>query len=310
MTAPETRKPSTTPSHNPLGALPKLGIGVLYNPALPAFLRSDLDSVDYVEVIPDTFWTDHGAGKSPRYARIESSIDFLDWLVERRPIIVHSIGLSIGSADLFDTEHVEQIARWCQRYNFPWHSDHLSFARISGADGHDHNAGLALPVPYDEEVLDMIAERVAYVQRAVPTTFIIENNVYYVDIPGQDMTEPQFLNRLTARTGCGLLLDVHNVYVNARNHGFDPVSFLDQLDLTHVVEVHIAGGSEFAGMYTDSHAGPCPEPVWELLERVSAKAPSLCAITFEFHESYYPLLKADGIRAQLQRARDVWARHH
>jgi hypothetical protein len=131
-----------------------------------------------------------------------------------------------------------------------------------------------------------------------------------VDIPEQDMTEQEFLNGLTRLTNCGLLLDVHNVYVNARNHGFDAAAFIEQLDLSRVVEVHIAGGSELAGMYTDSHAGPCPEPVWDLLEQVASSASNLCAITFEFHESYYPLLEISGIRAELRRARSVWDRYH
>lgn len=295
---------------DPITSLPKLGIGVLYNPALPDFIRSNLDIVDFVSIIPDMFQIDRGSGNSPRYIELESWVEFLNWLVAHRPIIAHNIALSIGTAELFDTEYVERIAEWHQGYNFVWHSDHLSFVQVHGANGHEHNAGLALPVPYDNEVLEMIAERINKVQRIVPATFIIENNVYYIDIPDQDMTEPEFLNRLTKLTGCGLLLDVHNVYANARNHGFNPIDFISQIELSRVVEIHIAGGNELGGMYTDSHAGPCPEPVWDLLEHVVPRAPNLCAITFEFHESYYPLLKTDGIRAQLARARKVWAKHH
>jgi uncharacterized protein (UPF0276 family) len=293
-----------------LASLPRLGVGILYNPALPAFLHSELESFDYAEIIPDTFWTDRGVGQSPRYEEIESSVDFVNWLTSCRPVLCHSIGLSIGSAEIFDVEHIEQIAHWQRRYAFPWHSDHLSFARVNGEDGHDHNAGLSIPVPYDEDVLELIASRVAYIQRRISTKFLLENNVYYVDIPDQDMSEPEFLNKLSAMTDCGLLLDVHNVYTNARNHGFDPARFIDDLDLSRVVEVHIAGGSEYAGMYTDSHAGPCPEPVWDLLDWVAAQAANLCAITFEFHESYYPLLKTAGIREQLEQARNVWIRYH
>ena len=90
----------------------------------------------------------------------------------------------------------------------------------------DHNAGLAIPFPYDEDVLALIAERVERVQDEIPAPFLLENNVSYIDIPDQDMTEPEFLRRLTARTGCGLLLDVHNVVVNATNHGFDAHEFV------------------------------------------------------------------------------------
>jgi hypothetical protein len=292
-----------------LARLPPLGVGILYNDALPDFLRSDLGLLDYVEVIPDMFQMDRGPTAPQRYLELESWVEILNWLAERRPIIGHNIGMSIGSAGRFDYDYIEQIGHWRQRYRWPWHSDHLSFITVPGEQGNDHNAGLAVPVPYDEDVLELIAARIAHVQRTVPSAFLIENNVYYIDIPEQEMTEAQFLNRLTARTGCGLLLDVHNVYANARNHGFDPHHFVDEIDLSRVVEVHVAGGNDLAGMYTDSHAGPCPEPVWQLLDQVVAHAPNLCGITFEFHDSYYPLLKEEGIRAQLRRARAAWDRY-
>jgi uncharacterized protein (UPF0276 family) len=124
------------------------------------------------------------------------------------------------------------------------------------------------------------------------------------------MTEPQFLNRLCHETGCSLLLDIHNVYANARNHGFDARDFVSQIDPSIIFEMHIAGGNEFQGMYTDSHAGPVPEPVWENLEHALGHAPGVRAVTYEFHDSYYRELKDEGVRAQLVRARDTWSRYH
>jgi uncharacterized protein (UPF0276 family) len=255
------------------------------------------------------FWTDRGPGHDPRYVESESWLEVLDPLSERCTVIAHNISLSLGTADSFDTAYVAQLADWQRRYRYPWHSDHLSFVKVHASGGEDYNAGLALPIPYDEEVLDLVAERIAYVQRALPIPFIVENNVSYVDIPGQDMSEPEFLNALMQRTGCGLLLDIHNVYVNARNHGFDAAEFIAALDLSRVVEIHIAGGNEVAGVYRDSHAGPCPDAVWELLRFAVPRTPLLRAITFEFHDSYYPMLKHDGIAEQLARARQTWIAH-
>jgi uncharacterized protein (UPF0276 family) len=309
---PVANSPTTTRARanaERLAALPKLGVGLLYNPALPEYLRERPDSFDYVEIIPEMFWTDCGAGQEPRFVELRDWVALLDWITDQCPVIAHNIGLSLGSADYFDESYASHIAAWERRFRFPWHSDHLSFVRITAADGHDHNAGLAVPVPYDHDVLDMIAARIDTVQETVPVPFLIENNVYFIDVPGQDMSEPQFLNALTLRTGCGLLLDIHNVYANARNHGFDAAEFIEQLDHERIVEIHIAGGSELAGMYTDSHAGPCPEPVWQLLDQVVPRAPNLAAITFEFHDSYYALLKADGINAELDHARAIWERH-
>jgi uncharacterized protein (UPF0276 family) len=290
---------------------PQLGVGVLYTPTLADFVETDLDAFDYLEVIPDTFWTDNGAGTDPRYEELESWTDMLDGVVEHRPVVAHSVSFSLGSAGLFDEEHLRQLAGWCERYGFRWHSDHLSFARIAGhGDSHDHNAGFSFPVPYDHELLDLIAGRIESIQAAIPAPFLIENNVYFVSVPEQEMEEPEFLNRLTERTGCGLLLDLHNVYANSRNHGFDPLEFVEGLDLARVVEIHIAGGTEIDGMYADSHSGPCPEPVWDLLDAVVPRAPNLGGVTFEFHDSYFPRLGRDGVREQLDRARSTWDAHH
>jgi uncharacterized protein len=298
---------ATQPSDR-IAEAPRLGVGILFNPALPDFLRSNLELVDYVAVIPDTFWNDRGAGTQLRYTELEADVDFLAWLGERIPLVAHGIGLSIASAGPLDIEYVEQVAAWKRRFGFRWHSDHLSYVRVADEHGHDHNAGLAIPFPYDEDILALVAERVQFVQEQIPGPFLLENNVSYIDIPDQDMTEPEFLCQLTAQTGCGLLLDVHNLVVNATNHGFDAHEFVGKLDLTRVCEVHVAGGSELAGMYADSHSGPAPDAVWRLLEDVVAGAPNLCGITFEFHESYYPLLKWDGIRHELELSRAAWER--
>ena len=252
------------------------------------------------------FWTDRGPEHEPRYVESEAWLEVLEAISQRCTVIAHNIGLSLGTAGSFDTQYVAQLAGWQRRYSYPWHSDHLSFVKVHASGGEDYNAGLALPIPYDEDVLELVAGRIEYVQRTLPIPFIVENNVSYVDLPGQDMSEPEFLNALTRRTGCGLLLDLHNVYVNARNHGFDPLAFVTALDLERVVEVHVAGGNEVAGVYRDSHAGPCPEAVWDLLRFVAPRTPRLRAITFEFHDSYYPLLKHEGIAEQLSRARELW----
>ncbi|HYH83601.1 MAG TPA: DUF692 domain-containing protein [Longimicrobium sp.] len=302
---------SPSPAAERLAALPRLGVGVLYNPSLREFVRDHAEALDYLAIIPDRAWQDEGPGAPVRFIEADAQVEILDRAAERLAIVGHSVGLSIGSADPLDSGHVEQVARWQARYGMPWHSDHLSFVRLPGVDAHTElSPGMALPVPYDHEVLEMLVERVDAVQARIPVPFLLENNVYYVDLPEQEMTEPEFLNALTRRTGCGLLLDVHNVVVNATNHGFDARGFIFALDLERVVELHIAGGSELEGLYTDSHAGPVAERVWELLPDVVAACPNLCAITFEFHEGWYPAMGAEGVLRELRTARDVWDRHH
>jgi len=291
-----------------LDALPELGVGVLYNVALPGFLRSNPAAWDYIEVIPDMFWRDRGTGQQPRYHELDAWISELEWIASRRPVVAHNIGLSLAGTTPLDEQYVAKLAEWHERFGFRWHSDHLSFVDVASAHGVDHNTGLAVPMPYDHEVLDLVAGRIERVKQTISAAFLIENNVSFIDFPDQEMSEPEFLNRLAASTGCGLLLDVHNVYANSRNHGFDAKAFVDAVELDRVIEIHIAGGTELDGMWLDSHSGACPEPVLELLDHVAARASNLRAITFEFHESYFPVLGEDGLREQLERARVAWTR--
>jgi uncharacterized protein (UPF0276 family) len=293
------------PKPDPLADLPWLGVGLLYNTSLHRFMETDLDSVDFVAIMPDIFRTDRGPGVKPRFLPLETIPHVLDRFAARRPVIAHSVGLSIGTAAFFDAEYVAEIALWQARYKFPWHSEHLSFFRLPGVEGGERHTALALPVPYDDETLAVITERVVAIRRAVPVPFLLENNVYFTEIPEQAMTEPEFLNAVTAQAGCGLLLDLHNLYANARNHGFNSDAFLDQLDLSRVVEIHLAGGNEMDGIYTDSHYGACPDEVLAMLRDVVPRAPHLRAVTFEFDEDYCNDVGASGIRAQLDRARLV-----
>jgi uncharacterized protein (UPF0276 family) len=280
---------------------PPHGIGVLYDPVLLPLLQRERDLVDYIEIIPDMYWT---AGEGS-YVEHDTLTGPIEELSESLPVVMHSVGLSIGTADLFDSGHVAQISRWQRRFRCAWHSDHLSFSRV-GVTGHDQNAALAIPLPYDEAMLELVCERVRYVQSAIPVPFLLENTVYFFDLPEQEMTEPIFLNRLCHETGCGLLLDLRNVYTNARNHGFDACEFVSRIDPLIIAEMHIAGGDEFLGMYNDSHSGPIAEPVWTLLEHSLRHAPDVRGVTYEFHDSYYPQMQDEGVQLQLMRAREIW----
>jgi uncharacterized protein len=288
-----------------LASLPKLGVGLSFQGTLRGFVLESLDRFDFLEIIPDVFWTDQGRGTEGRYRESADAAPFLAQVAAAKPVIAHSVGLSIGSADAFDTEHVRQIASWHQRYGFPWHSDHLSFNRLEHASGHSIDIGVTMPVPYDQAVLDLLAERVEHVQAQVPVPFLLENNVYYFEIPEQEMTEAEFLNRLTARTGCGLLLDLHNVYTNARNHGFDPWDLLGGLDLSRVVEIHLGGGMEVDGVWLDAHSGPCPEEVWAMLEEVLPRTSNLCGVVFEMFGNYFPSVGPEPLVRELRRAREI-----
>ena len=275
-------------------------MGVLFNPALSEFVQTHAASLDYLAVIPDRTWTDHGPASKPRFEELTAPTTILENAAKNLPVIMHSIGLSICSADLFDEGYVDHLADWRGRFECPWASDHLSFTRFGF--GHETNAAVALPVPYDRELLETIVPRAQSVIHKLGCPFLLENNVAYIKFPEEEMSEAEFLNALASESGCGLLLDLHNVYTNARNHAFDGVEFLSGLDLANVLEIHVAGGDEMMGFHTDSHAGPVPEGVWDLLDYVAPRASRLRAVTFEFHESSWPLLHDHGVLAQVERA--------
>ena len=302
----ESSIPPSPPAADRLAALPRLGVGLSFQGTLRDYVLQNLDDFDFLEVIPDVFWTDQGAETEPRYVERPDARPFLDQVALSRPLVCHSVGLSIGSAERFDEGHVEQIAAWQRRHGFPWHSDHLSFNRLEHPTGHAMDVGFTMPVPYDDEVLEMLAARVARVQAKVPVPFLLENNVYYFAIPEQDMSEAEFLNRLAARTGCGLLLDLHNVHVNATNHGFDPWDLLGELDLSRVVEIHLGGGLTVDGTYMDAHSGPCPPEVWEMLRAVLPRAPNVKGVVFEVFGNYFPdLVGPEAVRGELAKAREI-----
>jgi hypothetical protein len=224
------------------------------------------------------------------------------------PIVLHSIGLSIGSAHRFEREHVSQIARWYERLKFPWHSDHLAFI-VAEHRAKDVNVGVTLPLPYDEESLDLLVPRASEIGSQIPRPFLLENNVYFFKYPLQGLNEAVFLNQLCERSGCYLLLDLHNLYTNSRNHAGDSYAFLEELNLDKVVEIHIAGGMEHGGFYHDAHSGITPDGVWELLDWALPRCCNLGGVVFELLGSWYVDVGEDGLIAQLSRMKEMWERH-
>lgn len=293
---------------NDLSLVPKLGIGLLYQDQLRPFIESQRARFDFLEVIPDVLWTDLGPAKSPRYIESPSGINFLRRFRAEVPMVIHSIGLSIGSAFRFDREHIEQIARWYDWLKFPWHSDHLAFI-LAEQDTSEVNVGVTLPLPYDRESLELLAPRVTEIRARVPVPFLLENNVYFFEYPRQEFNEATFLNELCETSGCRLLLDLHNLYTNSRNHGTNPNAVLEQLNFENVVEIHVAGGLEDDGFYHDAHSGTSPPAVWELLERVLPHCPNLGGVVFELLGSWYGDVGEEAIAAQLSRMRELWMRY-
>jgi uncharacterized protein (UPF0276 family) len=290
-----------------LGALPKLGVGILYSEALDGFIESCPESFDFLEIIPDTFLIDNPKSSEPEYHANQSALLKLDLLANRGvPIILHSTGLSIGSHADFDRSHLVRIHSWWERYRSFWHSDHLATFRVRDSAGTMIDVGFPMSIPYDRDSLAYVAERIHEMQQTVPIPFLLENNVYYFETPEQELSEPEFLNSLCAMTGAGILLDLHNLYTNARNHDVDEIKYLDALDLDYVVEIHIAGGHQFEDVWLDSHSDVCPARVWKMLTYVLSRAPNVAGIVFEIFPTWFSKLGVEGLQSELNRARAIW----
>jgi len=281
------------------------GVGICYQQEIHAFLNEHLDAIDYLEIVPDTAWTDRGAATSPRYVDDERTLRFFQTLRQRMPIVAHSIGLSIGSAHRFRQEHLQQINRWDRILDFPWHSDHLAFNIVMDSQEKEYLLGVPFPVTLDVPTLELLLERIQHIMAILPKPFLLENNVSYIQYVEQDLDEPAFLNELCSRGNCGLLLDLHNLYVNWRNQVVDIDDFLAALDLSHVVEIHLAGGLTYNGVYLDAHSGRVPDDVWRIARDVFSLCPKLRGVTFELLGSWFGKMGEEALLETLQRMREL-----
>lgn len=273
-----------------------VGVGAVYSGALAEPLADRPDLIDVVSVIPETLW--HESTGPDRYTWIHSSVDLFDAATANYPVVFHGIGLSLGTAGPLDVGHLEQVAIAADRYAPLWVSEHLAAFRVGSGPTSAH-AGVGLPIAFEPATLRMLAPKVTEMQRRLGARVLLENSAVYVDIPEVPWTEAGLLNRLCEATGCGVLLDLHNLFVNEMNLGWDGDEYLDELDLANVIEVHIAGGEHIGRWYTDAHSGAAPDRVHELLERLAGEADALRLATFELHESRYDTLGIDGFTGEL-----------
>jgi uncharacterized protein (UPF0276 family) len=278
-------------------------VGLLNNPAVPAVIRYAPDLVEYIDVIPDRLWYDfeHGEVTGGRFHRVSGAIEELHECAQGRVLGGHGIGLSLPSAIPIDMLMVAEAAALAHELNLQWYSEHLSMFLVSHGSVPNSQAGLGLPVSYDEETFAIIRGKLEILEHALGCPLLMENGAVFTPVPDTEMSEPEFLNRLYAEANCGTLLDLHNLYVGQRNGVQSPPEYLEQLNPDAVGEIHIAGGHELAGFYTDSHSGPTPGEVWDWAYEFGPRFKNLRAIVFEFHESYFEKLGLEGIARELER---------
>ncbi|WP_018412733.1 MNIO family bufferin maturase [Methyloversatilis thermotolerans] len=243
-----------------MNPIPRCGIG-LRQPHYTALVQS-LPPLGLLEVHSENYFHDGGA-----------ALRVLERVREHYPLSLHGVGLALASADADDDGHVERLAALVERVEPVLVSEHLCWGRVDGRHFND-----LLPFPYTAEALHRVAARVSALQDRLKRRLLIENLSAYVRFADSEMTEADFLADLVRRTGCGLLLDLNNLYVNACNFDEDARGVLDVLPLHAVGEIHLAGHEITEHGRIDTHGQAVCEAVWTLFSEVrrrGVKAPAL-----------------------------------
>jgi uncharacterized protein len=235
------------------GGLSALGVGVGFKAEHFDPIVETRPELGFFEVHAENYM---GAGGPPHRR--------LDAIRERYPLSLHGVGLSIGSPGSLDRAHLQRLAAVARRFEPVVISEHLAWSTHDGAFFND-----LLPLPYTAETLGQVADHIDEVQNALGRAMLLENPSTYVAFAESTMAETDFLREITRRTGCGLLLDINNVFVGATNHGYDPHRYLADFPLQAVGEIHLAGYAEDeddAGLplLIDAHNSPVRDAVWTL----------------------------------------------
>ena len=213
--------------------------------------------IDFFEIHAENYM---GAGGPPHH--------LLRRIRAQYPVSVHGVGLSIGGAGSLDREHLLRLKKVIDLYQPAMFSEHLAWSTHDGVFMND-----LLPLPYNGKTLDCVADHIDEIQDALGTRMLLENPSTYLGFKSSDMSEVEFLRAIARRTGCGLLLDVNNVYVSAVNHGFDPIAYIDMFPIEHVGEIHLGGFAEDkdadgARLLIDAHGSETADIVWTLYRQV------------------------------------------
>lgn len=248
---------------------PKYGFGLECSSELAE--REDVDilfhEVSSLEIIPESFFF----GKKQEFIkRLGKS---------QQPVIGHCVELSIGTDEPLDKTHLYQTKAVLDQVNCVIFSDHLCMTRASGIE-----IGQLTTLPFTQAVVDVVCRKIEEVQKVIKQPFMIENITNRFLYPANEFDEPDFINAVTRRVGCGMLLDVTNLYINSVNHKFNPYRFIDKLDGDSIMGVHLAGGVKDGGVLYDTHSKAVPKAVWDLLGYALRKSrPDVLIVEWDQH---------------------------
>lgn len=221
----------------------------------------------------------------------------LEKVAERYPVVLHGVSLGIGNTDPVDFDYLRKLKALGKRVNARWISDHLCWTGVMGKNSHD-----LLPLPYNEEMLAHCVERVRLVSDFLERSFVIENPSSYVAFASTTMTEWEFLARLAEEADCGLLLDVNNIYVSSFNHAFDPNEYVDAIPADRVVQIHLAGHTNYGTHIIDTHTGHVIDEVWSLYARAIQRCgPVSTMVEWDQDIPEFEVVHAEALKAAAYR---------
>ena len=274
-----------------------LGLGLRWDFLEELLERTEIE-LPFVEVSPENYMR-RGGHFPAALARVR----------ERFSVVSHGLTMSLGGTDAFDDAYFRELNRFLARVGATHHSDHLCWSGTESGILHD-----LLPLPFTREAVRHVTARIDDAKRRLDVPLAIENVTWYAPLGEPEMREEDFVAEVLARSDVGLLLDVNNVYVNALNHGFDPLDWLAKMPLDRVVELHVAGHHRWDdGLVVDTHGADVPDPVYELMawviERTGPK-PVLLERDQRIPELDTLLDEVDRLQARYGRALAAWEGRH
>lgn len=227
---------------------PYLGYGLGLRKEHYETVLTERPKVDWFEIVSENYMVDGG-----------KPLDYLTRIREHYPMVMHGVSMSIGSTEPLNFSYLKQLKSLIKRVEPEWISDHLCWTGVNGLNLHD-----LMPLPYTEEAIQHVAERVSQVQDYLGRQMLLENVSSYVSYSDSTMTEWEFLREVAERADCLILLDLNNIYVSAYNHNFDPYTYLTAMPSERVHQFHLAGHTHENNLIIDTHDQPIADPVFDL----------------------------------------------
>ena len=262
--------------------IPNLGIGIGLRIPHYKDIFEKKPAIDWFEIISENFMVDGGR-----------PLENLARILEHYPVVQHGVNLCIGSPDPLDFDYLRRLKALTKITKTPWLSDHLSWGRLPGTHYHD-----LLPLPYTKEVIEYVSMRARIIQDFLEIPFALENLSSYVAFKQDEMTEWDFYSQIVEKADIFMMLDVNNIYVSSRNHGFDPIKYIDNVPLDRVLQIHLAGHTDKGTYVLDTHDNPVRDEVWDLYAKVYPRTKGVSTLLewddnfLSFEDTWNEALKA------------------